>query len=869
MDSNPVTMSFSVNGRNFGKCYEVSHRSLQGKALFPHILTKNCTFKIPPRRPPSPKASGKEPKRQKVTTLRKKVARQDYEVPSGHTTPKASGKKPKCQKKVMTLQEKVALLEMLKEGKSYAAVGRHYGINESTVRYIKKKEVGIRKAMSISFCSSAKRVSTVRSKGIVRMELALAMWITDCHKKNIPLNSNNICTKAQELYQQFSTVTEGGDIQEADFLGFDDSAEKEEEEAEPLSAPKDFMASNGWFNRFQKRFHLKCSWHGEMASTDREAAMKYPETFKSIIREKGYRPEQVFNVDDSSLFWKKMPSRTYLMKDEASASGFKAQKDRVTLIMCGNAAGFMLKPGLIYRAANPRALKNKNRNFLPVFWMHNTKAWFNKVLMSNWFIQSFIPQVKEYLKDLCMEFKVLLIMDDAGGHPVDLCYEGVQLEFLPANTSPLQPMNQGVIRAFKALYTQNSLEHLVREMDTDTEFTLKECWRKFTIATCLTIIGQSLKDMKKETFNACWKKLWPECVHNYEGFSPEEVQHSAIDKAVQSARILGGEGFSDMTEDEVGSLIDAHSDPLTNQDLEELTRSASEEENTAGSGEEEECLSQIMGPASSKASDKALKRPRKVMTLQEKVELLEMLKDGKSCAAVGRHYGINESTVRHIKKKEVGIRKAVSISFRDSAKKVSTVRSKSIVRMESALAMWITDCRKKIIPLNSNIIRTKAQKLYQQFSTVTEGGDLQEADFLGFDDSAEKEEEEAEPLSAPKGFMASNGWFNRFLKRFHIKRSWHREMTSTDREAAAKYPETFKNIIRDKGYRPEQVFSVDHTSLFWKKMPSRTYLMKDEASASGFKAQKDRVTLIMCGNVAGFMLKPGLIYRAATQGPQE
>ncbi|XP_064089304.1 tigger transposable element-derived protein 1-like [Macrobrachium nipponense] len=212
-----------------------------------------------------------------------------------------------------------------------------------------------------------------------------------------------------------------------------------------------------------------------------------------------------------------------------------------------------------------------------------------------------------------------------------------------------------------------------------------------------------------------------------------------------------------------------------------------------------------MGPASSKASDKALKRPRKVMTLQEKVELLEMLKDGKSCAAVGRHYGINETT--------------------SSAQ--------------------------------------KHKKLYQQFSTVTEGGDLQEADFLGFDDSAEKEEEEAEPLSAPKGFMASKWVVHRFLKRFHIKRSWHREMTSTDREAAAKYPETFKNIIRDKGYRPEQVFSVDHTSLFWKKMPSRTYLMKDEASASGFKAQKDRVTLIMCGNVAGFMLKPGLIYRAA------
>ncbi|XP_066970861.1 heterogeneous nuclear ribonucleoprotein U-like isoform X7 [Macrobrachium rosenbergii] len=46
MDSRPITMSFSVNGRNFGKCYEVFHRSLRGKALFPHILTKNCAFKV-------------------------------------------------------------------------------------------------------------------------------------------------------------------------------------------------------------------------------------------------------------------------------------------------------------------------------------------------------------------------------------------------------------------------------------------------------------------------------------------------------------------------------------------------------------------------------------------------------------------------------------------------------------------------------------------------------------------------------------------------------------------------------------------------------------------------------------------------------
>ncbi|XP_066976300.1 tigger transposable element-derived protein 1-like [Macrobrachium rosenbergii] len=466
----------------------------------------------------------------------------------------------------MKLEEKVKLLDMLKEGKSFAAVGRHFSVNESTVRYIKKKEAEICKSVSMSYFGSAKTVATVRDKTIVKVESALAIWIKDCQKKNVPLDSNIIREKARQPYQQLSTAKEGDDIVRAEegveegeleFLGFDEPAEEEEGEepqAGPSSAPQGFQASKGWFHRFQKRFHLKSvTLHGESASADTEAAAKYPEAFKKIIEEKGYHPEQVFNMDETGLFWKKMPSRTYLMKDEAKASGFKAQKDRVTLIMCGNAAGFILKPGLIYKAANPSALKNKNKALLPVFWMHNPKAWITKVLTEYWFHQSFIPQVRQYLNDLAMEFKVMLIMDNAGGHPLDLSYKGVQLEFLPPNTtSLLQPMDQGVIRAFKALYARNSLHHLVTAMDSDSEFTQKEYWRKFTIATCLSIISQSLNDMKKETLNTCWNKLWPECVHDYKGFSPEEIQHSAINKAVQLARILGGEGFEDITEDEIG-----------------------------------------------------------------------------------------------------------------------------------------------------------------------------------------------------------------------------------------------------------------------------------------------------------------------------
>lgn len=115
--------------------------------------------------------------------------------------------------------------------------------------------------------------------------------------------------------------------------------------------------------------------YGEASSADNDAAFRYvEEKFPKLISEGGYLPEQVFNMDETGLFWKRMPSRTFLFKDEVKRPGFKAHKDRVTVIMTGNAAGFMLKPGLIYKAKKPRALKNKNMALLPVFWMHNSKA---------------------------------------------------------------------------------------------------------------------------------------------------------------------------------------------------------------------------------------------------------------------------------------------------------------------------------------------------------------------------------------------------------------------------------------------------------------------------------------------------------------
>ncbi|XP_066984695.1 tigger transposable element-derived protein 1-like [Macrobrachium rosenbergii] len=341
-----------------------------------------------------------------------------------------AGTEPKRHRRMMTIAEKVKLLDMLKEGRKFMAVARHFGVNESTIRYIYKDEAKITKTAAITFNKSAKRVVTARNKTIVRMKAALAVWIADCRKNNIALDTNIIQTKARSLYETFAAKEpedDSGERKEAE----EDEEDVDDPQPETSShSPHEklqFSASKGWFAKFQKRYGLKsASLHGEAVSVDTVAAETYVnETFKKIISEVEYQPEQVFNMDETGLFWKRMPSRTILFKEEAKASGFKAYKDRVTLMMCGNAAGFLLKPGLIYKSKNPRALKNKNKNLLPVHWIHNPKAWTTKMLTSDWFHQCCIPQGKVYLAEKGIPFKVPLIMDNAGGHATDLSYSGV------------------------------------------------------------------------------------------------------------------------------------------------------------------------------------------------------------------------------------------------------------------------------------------------------------------------------------------------------------------------------------------------------------------------------------------------------------
>lgn len=81
-----------------------------------------------------------------------------------------------------------------------------------------------------------------------------------------------------------------------------------------------------------------------------------------MIEDGDYSSQSTFNVDETSLFWKKMPKRTFIASEEKTFPGFKIAKGRLTVMASANAAGDCK---LVYRSENPRALKTNLKLVCP------------------------------------------------------------------------------------------------------------------------------------------------------------------------------------------------------------------------------------------------------------------------------------------------------------------------------------------------------------------------------------------------------------------------------------------------------------------------------------------------------------------------
>ncbi|XP_060697366.1 tigger transposable element-derived protein 1-like [Hemiscyllium ocellatum] len=355
----------------------------------------------------------------------------------------------------------------------------------------------------------------------------------------------------------------------------------------------EFKASRGWFENFKKRTGIySVVAHGEAASSNVDAAENFVKKFNEFVNTEGYVAQQVFNCDEAGLFWKKMTRRTYVTKEEKSLPGHKPMKDRLTLLLCGNASGdCKIKLLIVYHSENPRVFKKNNvmKSKFNVMWRANMKAWVTRQFFTKWIHEEFDPAVKAYLEENNLPLKALLVMDNAPSSPPGLeedlvgKYSFIKVKFLSPNTTPLiQPMDQQVISNFKKLYTKAMFQRRFKETN-ETELTLRD-FRKdhYNNLHCLRIIDKVWREVSLRSMISAWKKLWPECVagRDFEGFEEPPV----VPVIVSLGKSMGLE----VSEEDVEELIEDLKNELTTEELQHLHKTQQEEVAEEISSEEEE-----------------------------------------------------------------------------------------------------------------------------------------------------------------------------------------------------------------------------------------------------------------------------------------
>ena len=89
-----------------------------------------------------------------------------------------------------------------------------------------------------------------------------------------------------------------------------------------------------------------------------------------IIQEEGLSHDSIFNADKTGLFWKILPSKTFVHAGESTVPGRKLSKERITALLCANPLGKKKMMPFLIGKAN-RSFRNK---VLPVNYLHLRNA---------------------------------------------------------------------------------------------------------------------------------------------------------------------------------------------------------------------------------------------------------------------------------------------------------------------------------------------------------------------------------------------------------------------------------------------------------------------------------------------------------------
>jgi hypothetical protein len=201
--------------------------------------------------------------------------------------------------------------------------------------------------------------------------------------------------------------------------------------------------------------------HGESGSADstKEAEAEMEEIQKVLS---DYDLNDIYNVDETGYWHRMQPDRRLCTEQ---LEGITKEKARITIALTCNGTGTdKLPPWVIGKSKNPCCFKHINKHALGIVYRNNKTSWMKTDIMIE-FLTWFDRQLRGW--------KVVLLMDNFSAHECGVCdvgeefgLENTRVIFLPANTtSKWQPLDQGIISAWKAHTHRHYIRYLVKSIE--------------------------------------------------------------------------------------------------------------------------------------------------------------------------------------------------------------------------------------------------------------------------------------------------------------------------------------------------------------------------------------------------------------------
>ncbi|UYV84496.1 TIGD4 [Cordylochernes scorpioides] len=280
------------------------------------------------------------------------------------------------------------LREIEVEKKKKTDVAQKHNIPQSSLSTIIKNSEKIHQQALHAGESSRKRA---RGSTYADVDEALLQWFKQARSAALPVNGPLLSEKAKTLALEFGL--------------------------------KDFTGSGGWIERWKARHGIKLrNICGESADVNRETMTNWlTDVMPNIIS--NYACKDIFNADETGLFWRLLPDKKLHFKGETCTGG-KASKERITILLCCNMDGSeKMQPLVIGKAKQPRCFRGIKH--LPVQYEANQKAWMTGLLFETW--------VRHIDKKMAGQHRqIILLLDNSGAHPPDMQgLTNTRIAFLP------------------------------------------------------------------------------------------------------------------------------------------------------------------------------------------------------------------------------------------------------------------------------------------------------------------------------------------------------------------------------------------------------------------------------------------------------